>query len=434
MAHLWSGSAKLTGQRSTASAWASEPQPEHVQVHVHGHQGAWAGAAETHASSSSAWAGQPFFDGDSDADDVDPMPVEHVVGAAVVDISSIQSTIALIEATTPLAKINTLTKQLTQLLQESKNASEVGACALVFHNLLQKNADHGQQNDFLKDKFETDGIHTFVEEQLTTSDGYTSKALESHTAENQRLKCSKYKVKVKRELMSVGAYALQRGCAETFLDSCCNKVEAVNGCSMTYFEKHRGDETPFTRVSATDLTEDQAAKAISDLPSEAVVPVANDVSTIAKPEESLQARSVTTNLKVYSTDVEIGALYIMHDQELLVTFKLVNPLSRLDRCTGVNYKWLHRKFSWILEARRRFKRCQRLHTSDGDKAQDLAERILSHENAGKENCPVPTLRNRCQVHRVYHCITHGMLQAEAFISGQVKLALSLKGAWPLHEV
>jgi hypothetical protein len=196
---------------------------------------------------------------------------------------------------------------------------------------------------------------------------------------------------------------------------------------MTYFEKHRGDETPFTRVSATDLTEDQAAQAISDLPSEAVVPVATDVSTIAKPEESLQARSVTTNLKVYSTDVEIGALYIMHDQELLVTFKLVNPLSRLDRCTGVNYKWLHRKFSWILEARRRFKRCQRLHTSDGDKAQDLAERILSHENAGKENCPVPTLRNRCQVHRVYHCITHGMLQAEAFISGQVKLALSLRG-------
>jgi hypothetical protein len=103
-----------------------------------GIKGAWAGAAETHASSSSAWAGQPFFDGDSDADDVDPMPVEPVVGAAVVEISSIQSTIALIEPTTTIAKNNSVTKQLTQLLQESKSASEVGACALAFHNLLQK--------------------------------------------------------------------------------------------------------------------------------------------------------------------------------------------------------------------------------------------------------------------------------------------------------
>ena len=79
-------------------------------------------------------------------------------------------------------------------------------------------------------------------------------------------------------------------------------------------------------------------------------------------------------MKVYNTDLEIGLLYILDNHELLVTFKLLTVLARVDRCTGRTYAHLHQRQSNILEARKRFQKCQRLHTRDGDKAQSLAER------------------------------------------------------------
>ena len=144
-------------------------------------------------------------------------------------------------------------------------------------------------------------------------------------------------------------------------------------------------------------------------------------------ETKFEATSTTANLKVYQTDIEIGTLFILPDSELFVTFKLISPLARTDRCTGVAYNWIHARQSHILPARNRFRRYQRLHTSDGDKAQDLAERILHHDRKKDPKCAVSTFRSQCVVHRVYHVITAGMNLHAGFISGQIRLALSLRG-------
>jgi hypothetical protein len=213
--------------------------------------------------------------------------------------------------------------------------------------------------------------------------------------------------------MSIGVWSLQRTLAKEFLESLCTRVENVGGTCATYIEKHRGDETPFARVSANDLTQfDPDALAGEASLSESVAISNDQLTSNAQPKRTAdttcQVSSNTTKSKVYQTDLEIGALFILPSQELLVTFKLITPLAHLDRCTGVSYNWLHARQSHVLPARNRFQRYQRLHTSDGDKAQDLAERILHHDYSADPKCAVSTLRGRCSVHRVYHVITFGM--------------------------
>ena len=45
-----------------------------------------------------------------------------------------------------------------------------------------------------------------------------------------------------------------------------------------------------------------------------------------------------------------------------------HSIARVDRCTGRSYAHLQGQQNNILESRRLFKRCQRLHTSDGEKS------------------------------------------------------------------
>ena len=120
-------------------------------------------------------------------------------------------------------------------------------------------------------------------------------------------------------------------------------------------------------------------------------------------------------------------LFILQDSELLVTFKMIAPLARVDRCTGRTYAHLHKQQSNLPESRKRFKRCQRLHTSDGDKAQSLAERVFEKRQGPDTLYAVPTLRSLCQVHRVFHVLTSGMRLFSTFVTGQIKMALSLRG-------
>ena len=77
---------------------------------------------------------------------------------------------------------------------------------------------------------------------------------------------------------------------------------------------------------------------------------------------SLDAQTVSAGLKVYSADVEIACLFVVPDAELLISFRRVAPLQRMDRCTTPVYRWLHMRQSSLLPVRARFKRCQRLHT------------------------------------------------------------------------
>jgi hypothetical protein len=166
-----------------------------------------------------------------------------------------------------------------------------------------------------------------------------------------------------------------------------------------------------------------------DAPGDAL---ANPVTAIAvRPkgceEISKKVESSSNSCKVYQTDVEVAALFVLPDSELLLSFKLLAPLARVDRCTGRNYAHLHGRQSNILCARNRFRRIQRMHTSDGDKAQSLAERVLENRLSKDKLYSVPTFRAQCQVHRVFHVMTCGMALFNNFVSGQIRFALSLRG-------
>ena len=301
----------------------------------------------------------------------------------------------------------------------------------LYDQILQKCADHDSNDRFLDETFTDIGVGTVDEEQLSTTDG-KPRSIESKHDETTRLDSDVRKVAVARELMPIGVWSLQRTLASEFLVDLNTRVENVGVAWATYIEKHRGDETPFTRVSANDLTQcDPDALAGAATHSESVAVSKYQLTSNAQPKRTAdttcQVSSNTTKSKVYQTDLEIGALFILPYQELLVTFKLITPLAHLDRCTGVSYNWLHARQSHVLPARNRFQRYQRLHTSDGDKAQDLAERILHHDYSADPKCAVLTLRCRCSEHRVHHVITFGMSLFQDFISGQIRFALSLKG-------
>ena len=292
--------------------------------------------------------------------------------------------------------------------------------------LTEAGSSHMQ---FLSETLDDDAVTKLVSEQLTSTSLQASRPIESHTAESKRLGISRFLAKDKRCIMASATIVVQRVCANSLLDATCTKVKSLGGVSQTYFERHRGDETPFSRVSATDTIFDDDAKVLEDVAAEVVAVTEPCVAIAPNAEKSnvIQAQSVTANLKVYSTDCEVAGLYILEDSELLISFKILQPLARLDRCTGQNYARLHTKQSDLLKVSERFIRKQRLHTSDGDAAQDLAERKISKDNKRDPKYSVSTLRAQCQVHRVYHCITACLALFSNFITGQIKLALSLRG-------
>ena len=199
------------------------------------------------------------------------------------------------------------------------------------------------------------------------------------------------------------------------------------------FREAQGGRTPFAKVSAKDniwddndeiADADQTPKPSADV----LATPSEQLATRSTNEKvSTKAESVTANLKVYQCDLEVAGLFVLPESELLISFKLLQPLCRVDRCTGRNYSNLHEEQMNVLRCRNRFKRAQRLHTSDGDKAQALAERILERRSKRDAQYVVPTFRAQCVTHRVYHVITCGMALFSNFVSGQIKCALSLRG-------
>jgi hypothetical protein len=123
------------------------------------------------------------------------------------------------------------------------------------------------------------------------------------------------------------------------------------GWAETYFEKHRGDETPYAKISADDKIFDDAEQDALPAPTPEITDAADDEHQLAQLAEtndqtiSKAAVSTSNACKVYQTDIEIGLLYILPADELLFTFRLQDVLYRIDRCTGRNYAHLHRKQS-----------------------------------------------------------------------------------------
>ena len=186
--------------------------------------------------------------------------------------------------------------------------------------------------------------------------------------------------------MTACTIAVQRCCANAFLEILCNKTEANGGSCECFYEKHRGDETPFAKVSAHDdvTAAEPTASPLEPTPmapAEGAPPTAlatrKSQTTNAVAQPSTWTHNVAANLKVYSSDLEIGALFCYPGSQLLATFKMICPLARMDRCKAVVYHRMHLQQSNVLPVRSRFKRTQRIHCSDGDAALNLAEQYLN---------------------------------------------------------
>ena len=432
MASKW---AQLDREHTDDESHAWSMLHEFDDTSVDDNASSWARAASTSSvrpsSSAAGWAALGQFSDDSGDDQ--PIDVPDVAVVELPSSEQIEQSIAMINANTTLAQLDSTVRSLVTYLDNASSLTDLNWCAKLFDDILSKVAESGARQSFLDSHVEkSTAFETFANEQVASTDPKNATPIESHRAEAKRLGVHAQTLSRRRALGAVATVVFQRECADDFMALMCRKVVANGGTPETYFEKHRGDETPYAKVSAKDVsceTDDKIGDVADDgvsadvpIPIGCLVAVPNSNAQVGKCVENISA-----NLKVYQTDVEVAGLFILDDSELLVSFKLIAPLTRVDRCTGRNYADLHRRQCNLLESRRLFKRCQRLHTSDGDKAQSLAERVLETRLKADARCSVPTLRSQCQVHRVFHCLTAGMRLFANFITGQIKMALSLRG-------
>ena len=313
----------------------------------------------------------------------------------------------LIDATdqhTTLAHIHAINTDIVTLLSTQTHHEEIGQADALFDTFLQALATKPSTaaTNTLAKWLDDEAVATFAKDQLQTTDNKHHLSLESHTAEAKRLGQTANKLRRKRDMIGTAVVAMQRSFASKFVHELCNRCEAAGGQCVSYIERHRGDETPFAKVSAHDEPNDDGLiqQALEDAkqptlldspaPTPTTLAVNNSESTVVP--APISAHTVSANLKVYNTDLEIALLFVMPDAELLVTFKMLCPLTRVDRCTGLNYARLHARQANVLSARTRFFKNQRMQTSDGDKAHYLAERALAHELQQNDNYPVPTFR------------------------------------------
>ena len=412
----WAGSL-LDGDEdvdANAAGWAAPLTADDGAVHAKG------------------WATSLISSDDDDGPAQQPILPAPTQARPIV-LGDIKNAISALTDKSLKSTVKSIMDDITKILREPSDHSIVQSVQL-FDGLCEKLATIQSKTDTLADFLNDPPLHTFATEQLRSTDEKQGLHLESHSTEENRLGCTRQMISRKRRLGASALVALQRSMADVLVELMCDKVELAGGQCLTMFEKHRGDETPFARCSATDTIGDNEdatpTNEITDNPADAIAcqqkKSLEDIDTTSKPV--LIASTASANLKVYQVDLEISCLYLLKDRELLISFKLLTPLTRLDRCTGRSYKWLHEKQSNVLNSRKRFVRNQRIHTSDGDGAQDLAERALAHDWAKSDVLyPVPCFRSQCTVHRVYHCMTKGMKVFSSFVTGQIKLALSLRG-------
>ena len=427
--------AKLSSRSSasTASDWAKQrTDPTSCNAATDsGTATGWAALART--DHSTAWAGLgtggPIDDSD-DTDDDGTLEAQNVNATSVLVAKDvIGNLLSQITAKTTKSQLDAIQRGIVNIAKQS-DVTNIGIALELFETFMGTISDVGLREDKILQYLDPQDVDGFVNDQLETPDSTVPKPLESHIAEARRTGCDIALLRGKRETMAPLAIALQRQYADTFLQQVCDKVEGMNGVCQTYFEKHRGDETPYAKVAASDpigVSKESVEQLQDACKDDALVPLDEQVKTTNE-EAPIRSHTTAQNLKVYRADLEIGALFTLPQRPLLLTFKLVVPLSRTDRCTGKCYRELHGRTCNVLDARKRFRRNQRLHTSDGDGAENLAEKAIAIDLADDPLYPVGTLRAQCQQHKIYHTLKHGMDLFANFITGQIRLALSLRGA------
>ena len=234
---------------SYACAWADSDIPV-GDVTDGAHASAWASSDLGDASNvARAWAQSSGIGDDAN---LDAAPEPAAAPLATINKQTVSDSIESLTETT-MATYGAIINSLDTLLDKCTDLNGVGEVALLMDNALSKlttlqNKD-ALANKYVKYKEPT----SFVEQQLKTPDANIAAiTIVSRTAETREHKLSAKVMYSTRALMSTGIIAVQRASAEILINNLCDRVEALGGISETYFEKHRGDETPFTRAAATD--------------------------------------------------------------------------------------------------------------------------------------------------------------------------------------
>ena len=241
MADKWASLVPISStDDNTACAWAG--QSEAIATDK-GSANKWANVGASNSAGASSWAALAVCDDDTD-DEADQQTLCVAGAAPTAPANDIVALINSMTPTTTLATLQTITSHIVVLLQSANTDIEIGNCVMLFERTLSKLSECGNSNGFIEDHLDDANVEQFCKEQLTSLTGQAIRPLESGTAEANRIGIKTWKLHRKRSIMSVGTIASQRSCANAFLSLLCDRVEAVGGQSLTYFEKHRGDETP----------------------------------------------------------------------------------------------------------------------------------------------------------------------------------------------
>ena len=273
-------------------------------------------------------------DSDSDDDDRQLAPASAST-LAIPTVDELRKTIeTLADDTTGLtvARFATVCKSVGDVIQKTPitDATAIGEVCLVVNQLFQTIAKRKDAKKHLEPTLEYQAVLDFLTENIQSNDTKANPSITSRKAESRRTKITLYAQTRKRSLMATSAIALQRGCANAFVSLLCDKTEASGGTCVCFYEKHRGDETPFAKVSAHDDFADESNMITDGAPAVAIADAPADELAINKPDTTLAQReagpsirvhTVAANLKVYSSDLEIGALFCYPTAELLYTFK-----------------------------------------------------------------------------------------------------------------
>ena len=301
----------------------------------------------------------------------------------------------------------------TRLQLAPVNSKAALADAIMKFDAMLAHATDEQLKHFSETSKET---CDFIDEELGLG---TTVHLQSDRSNANKRNRSRHKIEPIRTCAASAQIVLEQHMGELFLHHMCRKVHSNNGEPLVYYERHRGDETPYSKMT---IEEPAASNTLCHASLEELEDSKDWVTDVYEPKDAGVAA------KVWQRRLEIAALFRMATGKyFLVTFELTCPLASISNCDGECYYNLFRKTSDMLDARRLFKRQQRISDSDGDGAIERAERVMSIDDIESGVKPVATLRGKCRQHRIYHNTSKPFKLKSRFQQKLIHSALSLRG-------
>lgn len=240
---------------------------------------------------------------------------------------------------------------------------------------------------------------------------------------------SRHAVLSLRTRLAAGCFFGMRSFADSLVGSLCAAVRAAGGKPLVFYECHRGDETPFSKISVSsgDLAE-PSAPAIRFDPSrqggDAATPA---VHQQGGPVEAHRHRYVQS-CKIFQPEIKVGCLFQRASGDfLLLTLDLPTALQAHSSGDGQTCCASAHRLSSCLSSSREFVRSQRLATADGANSMVQAERVVSKRQAASGNFPVSSLSMWCLIHRIYKVVEHPSERCSSCITGAIRFSLSLRG-------